>query len=229
MSNLRFIPFIVWLKRHHKTKKKKRKISKKKKKKKRKISKKKVRSFKRKISKKKVRSFYSHLKDEYYTPESAFKILQPYIQHMKGKTVWEAFGKDFNKIRSPIYIRRMGFKVIANGRDFWKQEKGDFVISNPPYQNVPGKKNTKERIIKRLCGICMPFCLLLPTSFIQTKSFRNLVKQYGKFQLIMPSGRIQFYTIEAGKKITRGRCSFYTCWVCWNMGLVSDLILSDIN
>jgi len=203
-----------------------------KKKKKRKKTKKRPKKEKKsKKSKKKLSSFYSNPKDEYYTPEPAIRMLEPHIQHMKGKTVWEAFGKDFEAIRSPIYIRRMGFKVIANGRNFWKQCKGDFVISNPPYQNVRGKCNTKERIIRRLCRICKPFCLLLPTSYIQTKSFSGLVEKYGNFQVIMPSGKIQFYKIQrgTGRRIIPGKCSFYTCWVCWNMGLISDFIVADIN
>jgi len=204
-----------WLERYSKKREKK--------------SRRKRRKRKKKTRKTKVSFFRSNPKDEYYTPEYAFRMLEPYIQHMRGKTVWEPFGYNFHFIRSPIYIRRMGFKVIANGRDFWRQNKGEWVLSNPPYQNIPGKGNTKERIIRRLCELRKPFCLLLQSSYIQTKSFSGLVEKFGKFQVIMPSGKIQFYTIqtETGRRITPGMCSFYTCWVCWNMELVSDFIVAN--
>jgi len=170
--------------------------------------------------------------DEYYTPESAIQLLKPHIEHMQGKTVWEAFGRDFNYIESPQYIRKMGFEVIANGDNFWKHQHGDFVVSNPPYSDfVNGKKVKrgmgKYSVIKRLCDLNKPFCLLMPTTFMQTKKFKMLVDTYGKFQMVMPSVKIQFYKYNSTtkKKYVPGKCNLYTCWYCWNMNLEQDFIM----
>tara|TARA_Y100000401_G_scaffold78478_1_gene64057 strand:+ start:513 stop:1070 length:558 start_codon:yes stop_codon:yes gene_type:complete len=168
--------------------------------------------------------------DEYYTPESAIKMLEPYIQKFKNKVCWECFGENFELIESPLYLKRMGFTVVANGKNFWECDQGDFVISNPPYSDfVNGEKVKrgmgKYSIMKRLCDLNKPFCLLMPTTFMQTKCFKKLVDEYGKFQIIMPSVKIQFYKIINGKKVVPGKCNLYTCWFCWNMNFTHDFIM----
>ena len=170
--------------------------------------------------------------DEYYTPESAIKMLQLSLNDSKfppnkKTTCWECFGSNFNYIESPQYIKTLGYDVIANGKNFWENNYGKFVISNPPYHTPRGERNIKERVIERLCKLDKPFCLLMPTTYLQTKSFKRMVDTYGNFQIIMPSAKIQFYQVNpvTNEKIKKGKCSFYTCWFCWNMGFKSDFIM----
>lgn len=171
--------------------------------------------------------------NEYYTPRSAIQKLQAVLVKSKfppnsRAKVWECFGRDFKYIESPQYIKELGYKVIADGEDFWTTaSKGDFVISNPPYCTPKGERNIKERVLERLCSLEKPFCLLMPTTFLQTKCFKRVVDRYGEFQIVMPSTKIQFYQIDPDtlEKITKGNCSFYTAWFCWRMGFESDFIM----
>ena len=182
--------------------------------------------------------------DEYYTPNAAIEMLNSALiksrfppnkkkinkiyktspKSRKKVVVWECFGCDFDYIESPKYIKHMGYNVVANGEDFWTSNYGSFVISNPPYHTPRGERNMKERIIERLCELNKPFCLLMPTTYLQTKSFKRMVDKYGKFQMVMPSTKIQFYQVnpDTHEKKTKGNCSFYTCWYCWNMGFEND-------
>ena len=122
--------------------------------------------------------------------------------------------------------------VIANGENFWDHTFGELVISNPPYGDfVNGKKVKrgmgKYLILERLCELDKPFCLLMPTTFLQTKKLKSLKDKFGKFQIIMPSTKIQFYKInrETKEKFIPGKCNLYTCWYCFNMKLKSDFIV----
>ena len=166
--------------------------------------------------------------DKYYTPSCELVKIGPYIP--EGKVIWEAFTKDDNTvIESPKCLRDMGHQVIATGENFWTNNHGDMVISNPPYSTPKGEKNIKVRIIERLIGLDKPFMLCLPTLFVQTKIFRKLAEEH-HFQLIVPTNKIQFYKIVDGRKLRKRTknglkgCSFYTLWVCWKLNLKSDLV-----
>ena len=170
--------------------------------------------------------------NEWYTPESAIQMLEDHLRQSKfppnsNTTVWECFGKDFSYIESPQYIKNLGYNVIADGEDFWRNCKGDLVISNGPYSTPKGERNIKERIIERLCELNIPFCLLMPTSYLQTKSFKKMVDKYGNFQFIVPCKKIQFYKVDliTKEKLKKNNCSFYTCWYCWNMGFQNDFTM----
>jgi hypothetical protein len=165
--------------------------------------------------------------DEYYTPCYAIEMLKPYLPADKNTIIWECFGRDFSYIESAKTIRSMGYGVIADGDDFWTNNKGDICISNSPYHTPKGERNIKERVIEKLCEANKPFCLLFPTLYYQTKSFKKMVDKYGDFQIILPSTKIQFYKVEDGKKIKPDKgCSFYTSWICWRMNLPSDFIIA---
>ena len=67
--------------------------------------------------------------NEWYTPESAIQMLEDHLRQSKfpannNTTVWECFGKDFSYIESPQYIKNLGYNVIADGEDFWRNCKG---------------------------------------------------------------------------------------------------------
>ena len=164
--------------------------------------------------------------DEYYTPQYAIEMLKDYLPD-KNKICWECFTSGNHEyIESPNYIKSLGYKVIADGEDFWKSNKGHWVCSNPPYYTPRGQKNIKTRIIERLCELDKPFCLLLPTLYLHTKTFKEVKDKFGNFQIIMPAKKIQFYKVIDGKKVQPKKgCNFYTLWVCYKMNLPSDWIL----
>ena len=125
--------------------------------------------------------------DEYYTPKYAIEMLKDYLPKDKNKICWECFTRGNELIESPEYIKSLGYNVIADGDEFFNNNKGDFVVSNPPYHTPSGEKNIKSRVIDRLCELNKPFCLLLPTSYLQTKELKKLQDKYNSFQIVMPS------------------------------------------
>ena len=66
-----------------------------------------------------TKTFIKH--DDYMTPKYAFEWIKQYIPN--DKIIWEAFYGDsssrFNVIHEPI--------------DFFENNKGDIIISNPPF------------------------------------------------------------------------------------------------
>lgn len=137
--------------------------------------------------------------DDYMTPKEVWETIKDYIP--KNKVIWEAFYGDG---KSGDYLRELGFQVIHEKIDFFKENKGDIIVSNPPFSE-------KMRVLKRLKELDKPFILLLPASTLGTKTLQQL---FGKdIQVIIPKGRISF--IKNGKQ-TNGVwfASFFYCYKC---------------
>jgi hypothetical protein len=169
-------------------------------------------------------------KNETYTPESAFVKINRYIP--KNKIIWEAFlNGNFDKIKSPSYLRNLGHTVIATDDDFFKVNHGDIVVSMPPSIQPINERwdtdNIKFRILHRLCSLEKPFMLLIPISFMQTSLFYNLTLKFGDFQFIMPTKRIKFYRIKddgSEEVYKEPRETNTVCWYCWRMNLEKDIV-----
>jgi hypothetical protein len=170
--------------------------------------------------------------DEWLTPSYAVNMLAPFI---KPKTkIWEPFipaKVDDSLIEIVTSLRKLGHTVKTTATDFFKTEVTgcDLVISNPPYTTNRGERNMKERIIERLCDLNIPFCLLLPTYYLHTKSFLKMKTKYGEsnFGLVMPSRKIQFYKLDDknNKTKTLKGCSFYTTWLCYRFDLPTAFVV----
>ena len=119
--------------------------------------------------------------DDYMTPKYAWEAIKNFIP--KNKIIWESFYGDGT---SGKYLSELGFEVIHKEVDFFENNLGDIVISNPPFSDT-------KNIIKRLKELNKPFILILPTSKIMNSYFREFQKD-NKFplQIIIPRKRIQF-------------------------------------
>ena len=73
-----------------------------------------------------TKTFLKH--DDYMTPKYAWENIQQYIP--KDKIIWEAFMGDG---KSGKYLEELGFNVIHNDNDFFENNEGDIVVSNPPF------------------------------------------------------------------------------------------------
>ena len=89
--------------------------------------------------------------DEYYTPKKAWEQIKQFIP--KDKIIWEAFGTN-PSIHSARYLRELGFNVITTDEDFFEEDKGDIVVSNPPYNK---KEKLKQKVLERLVSLNKPF------------------------------------------------------------------------
>ncbi len=66
--------------------------------------------------------------DDYMTPKYAWENIKDYIP--KNKIIWECF---FGDGKSGNDLKDMGFNVIHEEIDFFNNNKGDILISNPPF------------------------------------------------------------------------------------------------
>lgn len=158
-----------------------------------------------------TKTFLKH--DDYMTPKYAWENIQHLIP--KDKCIWEAFYGDG---KSGKYLSDLGFNVIHDEDDFFQTNKGDIVVSNPPFSK-------SKEILTRLVEINKPFILILPSSKINTQYVRNLFKeQNDKLQIIIPRKRIQF--IKNGNEL-QNACNFDCFYYCWKINLDRDIIWLD--
>lgn len=161
-------------------------------------------------------SFFKH--DDYMTPLSAWEHIKQYIP--KDKIIWEAFYGNGN---SGNYLRKLGFDVISEPIDFFENNLGDIVVSNPPYSKVP-------EILERLKKLDKPFILIMPSSKINTQYFRNLFHNENEpIQLIIPKKRIHFEKLINGQIPDgwKNACNFDCFYYTWKIGLKRDIVWLD--
>ena len=142
--------------------------------------------------------------DEYYTPRQAWQDIDKYIP--KDKLVWEAFYGDGT---SADYLRELGCNVVSEDVDFFENNLGEIIISNPPY-------SFKPKIFSRLRELDKPFILLVPVSTI-TKAFyqAHFAQRCG---VIIPKKRIHF--IKHG--IQTSRSWFDVVYICYRIEGVGE-------
>jgi hypothetical protein len=155
--------------------------------------------------------------DDWMTPKHAWEDIKAYLP--KDKIIWEPFYGDGTSGR---YLTELGCDVIHEDTDFFKEDKGDVVVSNPPFSLIP-------HILKRLTGLNKPFILIMPSSKINTQYFRNIFLHIQKPQIIIPKKRINFLKMVGGVVEDIKSSSNFDCfYYCWRMNLPNDIVwLSD--
>ena len=150
--------------------------------------------------------------DEYYTPKWVWECLFPYIPN--DKVIWEAFCNNTEASRkSGKILEELGFNVICNGEDFFKNDYGDIVVSNCPY-------SMKREVMDRLFFLKKPFMLVLPNIILNTKYFIDWAKKDSAIQIIILPRRVDFIKETGGKSTS----TFHTLIVCWKLNLKDRLI-----
>ena len=146
------------------------------------------------------------------TPKSVWE----HIQHLiPKKVIWEAFYGDG---KSGDYLKELGFDVIHEEVDFFENDLGDIVVSNPPFSMA-------KEVLIRLKKLNKPFILILPSSKINTcyvrESFMN------DLQIIIPRKRIQFLKRVEGVVEAKNACNFDCFYYCYRMNFPKDIIWLD--
>jgi len=159
-------------------------------------------------------SFSDH--DDYMTPFSAWSDIKQFIP--KDKLIWEAFYGDGE---SGSHLKKLEFNVIHQNIDFFENNLGDVVVSNPPFTKIP-------EVLRRLKELNKPFILIMPSSKINTQYFRKLFfDAEDPIQIIIPKKRIQFQKIVNGEKVkAENSCNFDCFYYCWRINLERDIIFS---
>ena len=157
-----------------------------------------------------TKTFKKH--DDYMTPDYAWDNIKQYIP--KDKIIWEAFYGDGE---SGSYLKKLGFNVIHEEIDFFENDLGDIIVSNPPFSK------TKE-VMDRIYELDKPFIMILPSSKINTSYFRKW-KDKG-LQIIIPRKRIHFKKLINGKVPDNWKncCNFDCFYYCYKINLKSDIV-----
>lgn len=153
--------------------------------------------------------------DDYMTPKSAWENIKDFIP--KNKKIWEAFYGDGN---SGNYLQELGFDVIHEPVDFFENNLGDIIVSNPAF-------SIKKQVFQRLKKLDKPFIIICPSSTINTQYMRELFSdsEY-PIQIIIPRKRIQFIKLVDGKipENYKSVCNFDCFYFCYKMDLPRDII-----
>jgi hypothetical protein len=148
------------------------------------------------------------------TPKYAWENIKDYIPN---KVIWEAF---FGDGKSGTYLKELGFNVIHEPVDFFENNLGEVVVSNPPF-------SLSKEVMTRLKELNKPFIVIFPSSKINTQYIRNLFKDSDdKLQIIIPRKRIHFEKQIEGKKPEnwKNSCNFDCFYYCWKINLPRDIV-----
>ena len=151
-----------------------------------------------------TKTFLKH--DDYMTPKSAWSAIEQFIP--KDKKIWEAFYGDG---KSGQYLRELGFDVIHEPIDFFEEDRGDVIVTNPAF-------SLSKQVIQRLVDLDKPFIIILPASKICTSYFRDNLMNKG-LQIIIPRKRIHFEKLIEGKKPENwnNACNFDCFYYCYRL------------
>ena len=152
--------------------------------------------------------------DDYMTPKYAWENINQYIP--KDKIIWEAFYGDGT---SGTYLEELGCKdVIHKNIDFFKNDCGEIIMSNPPF-------SLTKKIMARLKELGKPFILIMPSSKINTVYMREQFMNCG-LQIIIPKKRIHFTKLVDGKvpENWKSACNFDCFYYCYKMNLPRDIV-----
>ena len=158
-----------------------------------------------------TKTFLKH--DDYMTPKSAWESIKHLIP--QDKIIWEAFYGDG---MSGKYLEELGFSVIHEEIDFFENNIGDIIVSNPPFSK-------SKEIMKRLKELDKPFIIILPAIKIFTSYIRENYKD-DKLQIIIPRKRIHFLKLIDGKPVEgwKNACAFDCFYFCYKMDFNKDII-----
>ena len=161
-----------------------------------------------------TKTFEKH--DDYMTPKSAWEAIQHLVP--KDKVIWECF---YGNGKSGEYISELGYEVIHEPIDFYENNLGDIIWSNPPFSDT-------KRIMKRLAELDKPFIMLMPSPKINTSYIRENFMNKG-LQIIIPKKRIHFEKLVDGKipEGWKNACYFDCFYYCYKMGLKNDILWLD--
>ena len=160
-----------------------------------------------------TKTFLKH--DDYMTPDYAWKNVKEFIP--KGKVVWEPF---FGDGTSGHILTELGFRVIHTDDDFFKSDKGEIIVSNPPFSK-------KQEVFTRLKELGKPFMMICPSAMIHAQYFRKLfADDENPIQIIIPRTRIQFQILVKGEIPVdfKSCCNFDCFYYCWKMNLPRDIV-----
>ena len=151
--------------------------------------------------------------DDYMTPKHAWENIKQFIP--TDKVIWECF---YGNGKSGEYLTELGFNVIHEKVDFFENDLGEIIVSNPPFSMV-------KDVLKRMKELDKPFIMIMPSSKINTSYFRDFFGGDKKLQIIIPRKRIHFDKLLNGEIPINYKsvCNFDCFYYCYKMNLKNDI------
>tara|TARA_R110000772_G_scaffold25722_4_gene66857 strand:+ start:1478 stop:1972 length:495 start_codon:yes stop_codon:yes gene_type:complete len=149
--------------------------------------------------------------DDFMTPRYAWENISHLIPK---KVIWEAF---YGSGESGNYLTDLGFDVIHKQIDFFDNDLGEIIVTNPPFSK-------SQEVLKRLKQLGKPFIIILPVGKITTQYFQELFSKED-IQIIIPKKRIHFLKLVNGVVPDgwKNQCSFDCYYYCWKIELNKDI------
>ena len=138
--------------------------------------------------------------DNFKTPAEVWKNIEHLIP--EDKKIWCPFY--FNGDHT---LKDLGYDIIHEDEDFFKNNKGDCIIDNPPF-------SIKKEVLNYCLEIDKPFILIMPSSTLNYQYFR---KFKDIIQIIIPPKRYNFM------KDKKSSATFDTLYYCYKMNLKDDI------
>jgi hypothetical protein len=151
-------------------------------------------------------------RDNFETNQHGWELIREYIP--RDKTIWAPFYCDGKQKQ---IFEDMGYDIIHEDEDFFKNNKGDLIIDNPPFSKF-------KEVCERLKELDKPFIIIGFSRVLLLKWFTRLFKEY--LQVMIPFTRITFseYGNDNNSKYTP---PFGTMYFCYKMNLPKDLIFLE--
>src|SRR5947209_14435012 len=147
-------------------------------------------------------------REVYYTPESAFEMVEQMLRSFK--TIWDpAAGSDMFPVKN--FFDKKGHRVVTSdivmGKeyDFLTQrtkKRYDVIVTTPPY-------SFRKEFIIRACELKKPFAMLVPLNVCESKTIRELFKQH-QISLVFPPKTINFSSPSDSKSV---KTLPYSVWI----------------
>ncbi len=144
--------------------------------------------------------------DNYYSKKEVWEKIQQYIP--KDKVIWEPFYGDG---KSGQYLRELGFDVIHEPVEFFENDLGEIIVSNPPL-------SIKREVCKRLKKLDKHIIIVMMPIALSCKWFLDM---FDDIQIIIPKTRVKFYGNGKENYTPNGGMWYY----CYKMNLPKDLII----
>ena len=149
---------------------------------------------------------HQNASDNYYSKKEVWEKIQQYIP--KDKVIYEPFYGD-GKIGQ--YLRELGFHVIHEPIDFFENDLGEIIVSNPPF-------SMKQEIFTRLKKLDKPFIIVMFPIVLSCKWFLDI---FDDIQIIIPKTRVKMYGNGKENYTPNGGVWYF----CYKMNLPKDLII----
>tara|TARA_Y100000401_G_scaffold116725_1_gene123202 strand:+ start:3544 stop:4011 length:468 start_codon:yes stop_codon:yes gene_type:complete len=147
-------------------------------------------------------------RDNFYTHKATWQLIKEYIP--KDKLIWECFYGDG---KSGQYLTELGCNVIHKDIDFFENNLGEIIVSNPPF-------SLRKKVFERLKELDKPFIILMFPIVLSCKWFLDIGFN-DKLQIIIPKTRVKCYGNGHKNYSPNGGLWYF----CYKMNLPKDLII----